>query len=75
MIESGSRWLARVNKRVLSHVQVTVCAMWATINPSRGFGTVVTAVPERALKIPKAVSGITNVLISLRVKSQRVSRK
>lgn len=35
----------------------------------------VTAGPERALKIPKAVSGNTNVLMSLRVKSQRVVRK
>ncbi len=35
----------------------------------------VTASPERALKIPKAVSGNTNVLMSLRVKSQRVVRK
>ncbi len=75
LIESGSRWLARVNKKVLSHVQVTVCAMWANIDCSRGFGFVVTAGPERALKIPKAVSGNTNVLMSLRVKSQRVVRK
>ena len=35
----------------------------------------VTAGPERALNIPKAVSGSTNVLMSLRVKSQTVVRK
>ena len=74
-IESGSRWLARVSKRVLSHVQVTVCAIRASIDSSRGFGFVVTAGPERALKIPKAVSGMTKVLMSLWVKSQRVFRK
>ena len=75
MIESGSRWLASVNTRVLSHVQVTVCAMRARIDTSRGCGIVVTAGPERALKIPKAVSGMTKVLMSLSVKSQRVLKK
>ena len=75
MIDSGSRWLARVNRSVLSQVQVIVCAMRVSVDVSCACGFVVTAGPERELRTPKAVSGITNVLMSLWVKSHRVRKK
>ena len=72
---SGRRWLEKGKRRVLSQVQRR---MWGTREPmDRRVGDlfVVMTGPERAPKRPKALSGMTKVFKSLRVKSRRVSRK
>ena len=72
---SGRRWLERVKRRVLSQVQRRMWGIRETVDRRLGLLFVVMTGPERAPKRPKALSGMTKVFKSLRVKSKRVSRK
>ena len=64
-----------MKSRVLSQVQRTTWGIREAVDRRLAVSLVVITGPERAPKRPKALSGMTKVFISLRVKSRRVSRK
>ena len=67
--------MARSNIRRLSQFHSNTFGTLLMMASRSGVGFVVMALPERAAKIPKAVSGNTNVAKSLSVKSQRFTAK
>lgn len=72
--EPGRLWLETVKSRRFSHSQVATRGRRLMMAKKSGDELVVMRGPDRALKMPKIVSGPTIDLISLQVKSQRVCR-
>ena len=71
-MDFGFRWLPRVKINKLIHVQYSTVGVRSRIARVLGDELVLRTGPERALRRPKAVSGPTMDLRSLRVNSHKV---